>query len=170
MAILSILLTTIIIIASILIILLVLVQRPKQEGLGASFGSSTFDSTLGAGATDFLQKFTAYLGIIFFISAIGLAVVKTRQFGDSPAGNTVEEVKDIQDLIRSSQPPAPTTPVVPPIIQDGTENVGPSTEAPSVVPQTEVPAVEPVTPTEVPVIPTTPEAPVPGDQPNPNGE
>lgn len=94
MAILSILLTVIIIAVSILMVLVVLLQRPKQEGLGAAFGGSTLDSALGAHTTDILQKITTWLGIIFFISAIGLAMVKTRQFQATAASDVLEEVKD----------------------------------------------------------------------------
>lgn len=94
MAILSILLTVIIIAVSILMVLVVLLQRPKQEGLGAAFGGSTLDSALGAHTTDILQKITTWLGIIFFVSAIGLAMVKTRQFQATAASDVLEGVKD----------------------------------------------------------------------------
>lgn len=93
MAILSILLTVIIIAVSILMVLVVLIQRPKQEGLGAAFGGGTLDSALGAHTTDILQKFTTWLGILFFVSAIGLAMVKTREFRDSAASNVLEGVE-----------------------------------------------------------------------------
>lgn len=93
MAILSILLTVIIVVASILMVLIVLIQRPKQEGLGAAFGGGALDSALGAHTTDVLQKFTTYLGIIFFVSAIGLAMVKTRQFRASAANDLLEGVE-----------------------------------------------------------------------------
>lgn len=94
MAILSILLTVIIVAVSILMVLVVLIQRPKQEGLGAAFGGSTLDSALGAHTTDVLQKITTWLGIIFFVSAIGLAMVKTRQFQATAANNVLEEVEN----------------------------------------------------------------------------
>jgi len=93
MAILSILLTVIIIAVSILMVLVVLIQRPKQEGLGAAFGGGTLDSALGAHTTDILQKFTTWLGVLFFVSAIGLAMVKTREFRDSAASNLLEGVE-----------------------------------------------------------------------------
>ena len=94
MAILSILLTVIIVAVSILMVLVVLIQRPKQEGLGAAFGGGTLDSALGAHTTDVLQKITTWLGIIFFVSAIGLAMVKTRQFQATAANNVLEEMEN----------------------------------------------------------------------------
>ena len=94
MAILSILLTVVIIAVSILMVLIVLIQRPKQEGLGAAFGGGSLDSALGAHTTDILQKFTTWLGILFFVSAIGLAMVKTREFRSSAANDVLEKVEE----------------------------------------------------------------------------
>jgi protein translocase SecG subunit len=104
MAILSILLTVIIIATSILMILIVLVQRPKQEGLGAAFGGGTLDSALGAHTTDILQKITTYLGVIFFVSAIGLAMVKTREFNATAAQNPLENVENREPEIPGLPP------------------------------------------------------------------
>lgn len=101
MAILSILLTTIIIIVSVLLILVVLVQRPKQEGLGAAFGGGAFDSALGAHTTDVLQKITTYLAVAFFISAIGLAMVKSKEFAAASGEKVFEKIEE------SKQPPIP---------------------------------------------------------------
>jgi preprotein translocase subunit SecG len=105
MAILSILLTVIIIAVSILMVLVVLIQRPKQEGLGAAFGGGTLDSALGAHTTDVLQKFTTWLGVIFFVSAIALAMVKTREFRESAASNVLEGVEAKQPEIPGGLPP-----------------------------------------------------------------
>jgi len=99
MAVLSILLTVIIVAASVLMVMLVLIQRPKQEGLGAAFGGSTLDSALGAHTTDILQKITTWLGIVFFVSAIGLAMVKSRQFRTSAANNVLEEVQNREPVM-----------------------------------------------------------------------
>jgi len=111
MAILSILLSTIIIATSIIIVLIVLIQRPKQEGLGAAFGGGTLDSALGAHTTDVLQKITMYLGIVFFVSAIGLAMVKSRQFRSSAAEGVLDGVEN-REPAAPSLPPALTTPPI----------------------------------------------------------
>ena len=47
------------VVVSCLLILVVLMQRPKQEGLGAAFGSGMTDQMFGAKTTDVLQKGTA---------------------------------------------------------------------------------------------------------------
>jgi protein translocase SecG subunit len=147
MAILSILLTVLIIAVSVLMVLVVLIQRPKQEGLGAAFGGGALDSALGAHTTDVLQKFTTWLGILFFVSAIGLAMVKTRQFRESPSNNVLEGVEAKK----------PELPGLPPELSNipGLENI-------SVEPGTPAPAA-PATPaaeTPAPAAPAT-EAPKP---------
>lgn len=59
----------------ILLILVVMMQRPKQEGLGAAFGGDTMDSLTGAHATDFLQKGTAFLGTLLFVITFALSML-----------------------------------------------------------------------------------------------
>ena len=63
------------VVVCILLILIVMMQRPKQEGLGAAFGGDAMDSLAGAGATDFLQKGTAMLGTILFILTFILSIL-----------------------------------------------------------------------------------------------
>jgi preprotein translocase subunit SecG len=153
MAILSILLTVIIIAVSVLMVLVVLIQRPKQEGLGAAFGGGALDSALGAHTTDVLQKFTTWLGILFFVSAIGLAMVKTRQFRESAANNVLEGVEAKK----------PGLPGLPPELSNipGLENISVEPGAPA--PAAETPAPAPAAPaaeTPKPAAPATP-APAP---------
>ena len=45
-------------IVCLLMIFAVLMQRPKQEGLGAAFGGGITDQVWGAQTTNVLQKFT----------------------------------------------------------------------------------------------------------------
>ena len=58
------------VIVCLLLALVVLMQRPKQEGLGAAFGSGLTDQAFGARTTDVLQKGTVYLGTLFFIITV----------------------------------------------------------------------------------------------------
>jgi len=58
-----------------LLILVVMMQRPKQEGLGAAFGGDTMDSIAGAGTTDILQKGTALLGTILFVLTFAVSML-----------------------------------------------------------------------------------------------
>ena len=66
------------VVISLLIILVVMMQRPKQEGLGAAFGGGMTDQLLGAGTTSFLQKATVVLGILFFVLSLVLGILVGR--------------------------------------------------------------------------------------------
>ena len=53
--------------------LVILMQRSKQEGLGAAFGGGFTDSVWGAQTSNVLVKATVWLAALFFIISIGLA-------------------------------------------------------------------------------------------------
>ena len=63
------------VIVCLLMTLLILMQRPKQEGLGAAFGGGVTDQVFGARTTNVLQKGTVYLGSLFFILSLALAMM-----------------------------------------------------------------------------------------------
>jgi preprotein translocase subunit SecG len=98
-------LTVVEVLVCLLLILIVLMQRPRQEGLGASFGDSMTSQVWGAQTTNVLQKFTVYLAVLLFVLTLSLAVLTAREqtpeksklFGDKPA----------------EPPPAPTAPATP---------------------------------------------------------
>ncbi|MFM2172031.1 MAG: preprotein translocase subunit SecG [Verrucomicrobiota bacterium] len=60
-------------------ILLVLMQRPKQEGLGAAFGANATDQLFGARTTNVLQKGTVYMAVLFFLLTFGLAILMQKK-------------------------------------------------------------------------------------------
>jgi preprotein translocase subunit SecG len=66
------------VIVSLLIILLVLMQRPKNEGLGAAFGGGMTENLFGAQTTNVLANITRWLGAIFFILSLSLSVLYVR--------------------------------------------------------------------------------------------
>lgn len=72
------LLLGVLVIASILLVLLVLMQRPKSEGLGASFGGGMTQDLFGAQTTSVLQKFTVYLGGAFFAVSLLLTILYSK--------------------------------------------------------------------------------------------
>jgi preprotein translocase subunit SecG len=88
--------------------LLILMQRPKQEGLGAAFGGGVTDQVFGARTTNVLQRGTVYLGSMFFVLALTLAVLygiknKHKGLADLPApAEKVEEapVKKVQEELK----------------------------------------------------------------------
>ncbi|MBE2178952.1 MAG: preprotein translocase subunit SecG [Chthoniobacterales bacterium] len=61
-----------------LMIGVVLMQRPKNEGLGAAFGGGMTENIFGAQTTHVLQKFTVWLGIVFFALTLLLAIIYAK--------------------------------------------------------------------------------------------
>lgn len=114
---------TVFAIVCILLILVVLMQRSKQDGLGAAFGSGITDSVFGAQTSTILTKFTAWLIAIFFVLSIGLSYLYGQR------GRTVSAVQ--KELT------APVTPVTAPATVPSS-----APTAPAVAP-TDVPAPQP---------------------------
>lgn len=77
----------------------VLMQRPKNEGLGAAFGGGMTENIFGAQTTHVLQKFTVWLGIVFFALTLLLAILYAKR----GAGETT-----IQKELLSQPVPAAT--------------------------------------------------------------
>ncbi len=73
------LLLVVFVIVCLLMSLIILMQRPKQEGLGAAFGGGVTDQVFGARTTNVLQRGTVYLGSMFFILAMTLAILIGKQ-------------------------------------------------------------------------------------------
>jgi preprotein translocase subunit SecG len=67
------------VLVSLLIVFVVLMQRPKNEGLGAAFGGGMTENLFGAQTTNVLQTFTRYLGGIFFALTLLLSWLYVKQ-------------------------------------------------------------------------------------------
>ena len=154
-------LTAILAIICLLMVLIILMQRPKQEGLGAAFGGGVTDQMFGAQTSNVLQKVTVTFAIIFFVITLILAVLVGKQqehnktllnpqvsgsesTGTDPSGQngaTIPSIIDLgnQDNKKEDTKPAEETAPIP-----VEENKAPA----------EVPAPEPVeenkSPTEEP--------------------
>jgi preprotein translocase subunit SecG len=96
-------LLSILAIVCILLTLVVLMQRPKNEGLGAAFGSGVTENIFGAQTATVLTKATVYLGCIFFGLTLLLTVLTARQSSDRRVGVLESEVRKAAAL------PKPTT-------------------------------------------------------------
>jgi preprotein translocase subunit SecG len=99
----------------VLMVFLVLMQRPKQEGLGAAFGASTTDQLFGARTTNVLQRGTVYLSVLFFVLTLTLAILiqkKNRGSSLSLAKEPVEEVQQAEPEKSLSEEIKETSPVV----------------------------------------------------------
>lgn len=114
-----------------LLLLIVLMQRPKQEGLGAAFGAQMTDQAFGAQTTDVLKKGTVLFGTLFMVLCFALAVLMNRQFQQKKS-----------DLATTAQPaavaeaPQTETPTAPSINLEQFDTTAPAPEQPA-------PATEP---------------------------
>lgn len=149
------LLLVVFVIVCLLMALLILMQRPKQEGLGAAFGGGVTDQVFGARTTNVLQKGTVYLGSLFFIISLTLAILIGKQSqqksllepknaavseksdeastaDDIAREKAIEELKSLVDELPEEAPVTESTP------EEGAPTEDPSAEEPA----TETPAPE----------------------------
>jgi preprotein translocase subunit SecG len=178
-------LTAVEVIVCLLLILVVLMQRPRQEGLGASFGDAAASQVWGAQTTNVLQKFTVYLAIILFGLTILLAVLVSRHqngskgkslFGDAkpeaaaPAAAAASSDEDkakakimeqIQDAIKKESAKAGEAPKA-----DAKNDAAPAKTEPAKAPEAPKAAAPApaATPAPAPAAAPAP-APAPADQP-----
>ncbi|MGB2402166.1 MAG: preprotein translocase subunit SecG [Akkermansiaceae bacterium] len=87
-----------------LLALVVLMQRPKQEGLGAAFGGGLTDQAFGARTTDVLQKGTVYLGTLFFVVTLVLAILIGKRQSDNPTLSVEVEEKVEEAAVAEVEP------------------------------------------------------------------
>lgn len=148
------LLLVIFVIVCLLMTLVILMQRPKQEGLGAAFGGGVTDQVFGARTTNVLQRGTVYLGSLFFILSLVLAVLigeKNKTISTVTAADTASkavETKPAEPVVPKSLeaelPPADTAPVETPApVEVPADASTPAPEAAPAVPAEVVPPAEP---------------------------
>lgn len=121
------------IIVCLLLILLTLMQRPKNEGLGAAFGGGMTDNLFGAQTSNVLAQATRVLGTAFFVITLLLSVLYTRlatspssvqaQLASKPVpaapaksaeGQPATVDTDVKATPSASATPAPSAPVATP--------------------------------------------------------
>ncbi len=115
-------------IVSALLLLVVLMQRPKQEGLGAAFGAQMTDQAFGAQTTDVLKKGTVFFGTLFMILCFVLAVLMNAQYKRSHPTDLTDD-----------KAPATQQPVAPIPEQPASQPAEPAAESPE-PPAEEAPA------------------------------
>lgn len=85
-------LTIVMVVVCLLIVLLVLMQRPKQEGLGSAFGGGMTDQMFGAQTSNVLQRGTVWLAIAFFAISMLLSIlISKRNKKDESLGSSLGE-------------------------------------------------------------------------------
>ncbi len=85
--------------------LVILMQRSKQEGLGAAFGGGIMQEFAGAQTSALLVKATVWATIIFFIVSISLARLYSHRTAILDNTSSVQ-----QELAKPVAPPVPSTP------------------------------------------------------------
>ena len=159
------------VIVCLLMTLLILMQRPKQEGLGAAFGGGVTDQVFGARTTNVLQKGTVYLGSLFFILSMALAVMigqKNKTISTVTRADTAAKVEQAK-----TAPPA--VEVVPKSLSEELPKDEPApvetptpADVPADAPKDAVPAPEVAPEPALEITPVAPPAPVetaPEDKP-----
>lgn len=99
------LLTFVEVLVCLLLILIVLMQRPRQEGLGASFGEGVTSQVWGAQTTNVLQKGTGWLAAALFITTLTLAYCISKSH-TGPGGEPLFKPRPAA----TEATPIPTTP------------------------------------------------------------
>jgi preprotein translocase subunit SecG len=131
--------------------LVIMMQRSKQEGLGAAFGGGFTESVWGAQTSQVLVKATVYAAIIFFALSIILARLYTNRNAMIEHGSAVQ-----QELLKAE--PVPAKPVTP-------GAAAPATTTPSAVPTPVPPTATPSSATTAPAAPAKPAtAPTPANK------
>ena len=124
----------------ILLAMVVMLQKPKEGGLGGAFGGGMLEASLGADAGNVLIRTTAILGAIFLLNTLVLArLTSTVHSRSLMAREAAEPAAETAPAL----PAAPELPAVP--------------EAAPEVPAAPAAASAPVAP--APAVPATPAAP-----------
>ena len=132
------------ILVCLLIVLAVLMQRPKNEGLGAAFGAGTADSLFGAQTTNVLASITRWLGGLFFGLTLVLSALYARQG---------RETTGVEQKLQAAPKPVEAPPALPSALPDvkldgvpgsapDPSKLSPSSEAPKPAAEAPKPAAE----------------------------
>ena len=112
----------------ILLAMVVMLQKPKEGGLGGAFGGGMLEASLGADAGNVLIRTTAILGAIFLLNTLVLARLTSTVHSRSlmareaePAAETAPalpgapELPAVPDVPAAPQAPAAPAPVAAPV-------------------------------------------------------
>jgi preprotein translocase subunit SecG len=72
-------------------VLIILMQRSKNDGLGAAFGSGMTDSVFGSDTSNVLSKLTVYCAIAFFVIVLALTSIHSHRAEKSAIAAKLEE-------------------------------------------------------------------------------
>ncbi len=142
---------------SLLLIGVILLQRARNEGLGLAFGSGMGESIFGSRAGNVLTKITVWLGSIFVVNTVALAMLYSGATGES---QLMREEAPVPVPIEAPVVPVPETgapaPAVSPVATPPA--IAPAADAPAVA-AAPAPDVTTPAPSATPVAPASPPAP-----------
>ena len=109
------------VVVCLLLALVVMLQKPKEGGLGGAIGGGMLEASLGADAGNVLIKTTAILGAIFLLNTLVLArltsTVHARSIMAQEAEPTAEQAAPALPMAAPELPSvpdqAPASPVAP---------------------------------------------------------
>ncbi len=108
------LLMLVLVLVCIALIFLVLIQLPKKDaGAGLAFGGGATDALFGAGSGTVLTKATKYMAVAFFVLALGVGMLQSRNSDKYRSTKFGEKVNEQSSQIPASAPaPAQTAPAL----------------------------------------------------------
>ena len=105
------------VIVCILLAMVVMLQKPKEGGLGGAIGGGMLEASLGADAANVLIKTTAILGTIFLVNTLVLARLTSTVHSHSLMANEAEAAPAAQEApelpMSAPELPAPAAPAAP---------------------------------------------------------
>ena len=108
------LLTAIHLLVCLFVIVLVLMQKSRDQGVGAAFGGGITESVFGAGTTTALVRLTIYCAVSLLVTTLLLAVLHSRRSASSGSlMQRVIETAPAKPPASSALPIAPLTPAEP---------------------------------------------------------
>lgn len=105
------------VIVCILLAMVVMLQKPKEGGLGGAIGGGMLEASLGADAGNVLIKTTAILGTIFLVNTLVLARLTSTVHSHSLMANEAEAAPAAQEApelpMSAPELPVPAAPEAP---------------------------------------------------------
>ena len=125
------------VVVCVLLALIVMLQKPKEGGLGGAFGGGALEASLGADAGNVLIKATAILGAVFLLNTLILAKLTSTESSPSVVGNI--KAAPVQEAAPQTLPELPAAPAPAPA-KPAPAPAKPATAAPAAAPAKPAPA------------------------------
>lgn len=117
------------VIVCLLLALVVMLQKPKEGGLGGAIGGGMLEASLGADAGNVLIKTTAVLGAIFLLNTLVLARLTSTVHARSLMAAESESVAVQQTAAPALLMTAPELPAMPAAPVEGADAPAPAVPA-----------------------------------------